>query len=260
MSRTHIELSGAASFLRLPRLAAALDSLPKDREVHLHIHELEYIDHACLDLLEKWEAERTRARSPVRVEWSKLRHRYHAENVLDSTPAEHADAPLETRLLDFLGRGDILIEPELTDKYHAIEVLARHMARVTPNHADPEIVIASAIHREHEASTCVGEGLMVPHARVDDDYPLRGAMAISKQGWDFGAPDGARVQCIVLLATPEREAARHLAVLSAFARLFVVKPALRDRLLDSRSAGEAHGLLTSIEADSINFNFETDES
>lgn len=259
LKRTHINLRGAASFIRLPRLAAALEALPKDREVHLHIHELDYIDHACLDLLEKWEAERTRARSPVRVEWSKLKHRYHAANVLDSTPEEHADAPQDVRLLDFLRPDSILIDPAFDDKYHAIEVLAHHMARVHPEHDDPERVTASAIQREHEATTCVGAGLMVPHARVDNAFRLSGVMALSSTGWDLGAPDDMPVKCIVLLSTPEREASRHLAVLSAFARLFVAAPELRDRLLGSASPDEAYALLTSIDADSINYHFESAE-
>jgi MFS superfamily sulfate permease-like transporter len=52
--RTVLRLEGAATFLRLPRLAAALDSIPAQAELHADFERLHYIDHACLDLLRNW--------------------------------------------------------------------------------------------------------------------------------------------------------------------------------------------------------------
>ena len=42
---------GAATFIRLPKLAAELEKLKPGANVHVHFDELDYIDHACLDLL-----------------------------------------------------------------------------------------------------------------------------------------------------------------------------------------------------------------
>ena len=50
-SRVDIHLQGAATFLNVPKLSSMLESLPEGAEVHIHIEELAYIDHACLDLL-----------------------------------------------------------------------------------------------------------------------------------------------------------------------------------------------------------------
>src|SRR5262249_27167266 len=49
-NRTVLYLRGAATFLRLPKLAAALEAVPPNTELHVHFEELTYIDHACLDL------------------------------------------------------------------------------------------------------------------------------------------------------------------------------------------------------------------
>ena len=53
--RTVLFLEGNATFVNLPKLAATLDSVAPDRELHVHFEKLGYIDHACLDLLMNWE-------------------------------------------------------------------------------------------------------------------------------------------------------------------------------------------------------------
>ena len=255
--QTHVHLRGAASFLRLPRLAARLEQLPLDEEVHLHVEQLESIDHACIDLLTTWERGRMRMRAPVRVQWKTLHHRYHDRDVLDSTPKAHSRAPSRERLLDFLEPRAILIAPELRDKWHAIEVLSSHLTKLHGLERDTRGIIESVKTREHEATTCIGHGLMIPHGTLTVDQPLLGVMALSEEGWDFGAPDGERVRCIVLLATPESEAPRHLAVLAAFARLFLRAPELRAALLAAQSGEETHALLNGPDAETVNYAFES---
>ncbi|HFE47412.1 MAG TPA: SulP family inorganic anion transporter [Nannocystis exedens] len=53
-----VDLEGAATFVVLPRLARALESLPPKAVIHLHIDRLSYIDHACFDLIRDWERQR----------------------------------------------------------------------------------------------------------------------------------------------------------------------------------------------------------
>lgn len=55
--QTTLVLEGAATFLRLPTLAAALENVPPGQPLHLDIRALGYIDHACLSLLTHWERE-----------------------------------------------------------------------------------------------------------------------------------------------------------------------------------------------------------
>ncbi|MGW0905990.1 SulP family inorganic anion transporter [Streptomyces sp. NPDC002853] len=64
----HVHLSGNATFLRLPKLLDALESLPPDRPVELDLTGLRHLDHACHTSLENW-AERHSAEGtdPVRV-------------------------------------------------------------------------------------------------------------------------------------------------------------------------------------------------
>lgn len=256
-NRTHVHLEGAASFMRLPKLAAALEGLTTEHEVHLHVENLRFIDHACLDIITRWERQRIKARAPVRVEWNYLHHKYHASNWLDRTPEEHANEPqVNRRLLDFLTPEVVLIEPELASPQDAIDKLGRYLVRAHGLSVDGDALIDSAQRRERDATTCVGGGLMMPHGVLRSRKRQLGAMALSKKGWRFDTPDGMPVHCIVLLATPSDAAAQHLAVLASLARLFVRKPELRDALIASRTGEAALEILQSPEAAEFNYRFE----
>lgn|GEM_PF-2378573 len=49
--QVHLFLAGSATFIQLPKLAKALEELPEGRSVHVHAQHLNYIDHACIELL-----------------------------------------------------------------------------------------------------------------------------------------------------------------------------------------------------------------
>jgi MFS superfamily sulfate permease-like transporter len=47
----HLHLEGAATFLRLPVLAGALEGVPRGRRLHVHLDRVLFVDHAALHLL-----------------------------------------------------------------------------------------------------------------------------------------------------------------------------------------------------------------
>ena len=54
-TKVSLHLIGSATFLSLPKLANQLEQMAPGLEVHVHFEDLQYIDHACLDLLNNWE-------------------------------------------------------------------------------------------------------------------------------------------------------------------------------------------------------------
>ncbi len=70
--RTVLYLEGAATFLRLPKLAAVLQTVPPNTELHVHFEELSHIDHACLDLLMKWEKQHEATGGSLVIDWESL--------------------------------------------------------------------------------------------------------------------------------------------------------------------------------------------
>jgi MFS superfamily sulfate permease-like transporter len=70
--RSSLYLNGTATFLRLPKLAAALEKVPDDHELHVHFERLNYIDHACLDLLMNWETQHQATGGSLVIDWDSL--------------------------------------------------------------------------------------------------------------------------------------------------------------------------------------------
>jgi len=53
--RAIVHVEGAATFLRLPDIAEALDRVPRDREVHVRLDRVTNLDHAALELLKSYD-------------------------------------------------------------------------------------------------------------------------------------------------------------------------------------------------------------
>ena len=69
---THVFLNGAATFLRLPQLAAAFEDLSAESKIKVHVQELRYIDHACLDLLSNRAQQHEEAGGELSIDWQAL--------------------------------------------------------------------------------------------------------------------------------------------------------------------------------------------
>ncbi len=67
-----LTLEGAATFVRLPLLAAELESVPHNVELHVDFDQLTYIDHACLDLLTNWSKQHEGTGGTLVIDWDSL--------------------------------------------------------------------------------------------------------------------------------------------------------------------------------------------
>jgi MFS superfamily sulfate permease-like transporter len=67
-----LSLHGAATFIRLPVLASELEQVPDDVELHVDFEHLNYIDHACLDLLMNWAKQHEGTGGTLVIDWESL--------------------------------------------------------------------------------------------------------------------------------------------------------------------------------------------
>ncbi|MDX2153851.1 MAG: SulP family inorganic anion transporter [Bryobacteraceae bacterium] len=74
--RMDLHLEGSATFLRLPRLASVLESVPPNTDLHIHVERLHYIDHVCMDLIAQWDLQNRERGSRLVVQWEGLAARY----------------------------------------------------------------------------------------------------------------------------------------------------------------------------------------
>jgi PTS system nitrogen regulatory IIA component len=105
-----------------------------------------------------------------------------------------------------------------------------------------EIVYDALAERERLASTGVGNGVAVPHARLEGLKGLRAAVAVHKAGVDFKAIDGLPVHILVGILGPRSEPQKHLALLAQVSRALRVR-SNREALIAAASEQEAHELI-----------------
>ena len=161
------------------------------------------------------------------------------------------------RLLDFLDEHHISINVTGDTKSDVIRSLATQLytTKVKPS-VSQEDFVQKVLEREEEESTCLAEGLMIPHAILDEGDDITGILGISSRGLELDAPDGQPVHAVLLLATPHTDRKRHLEVLAAFARIITSDVNLREQLYHARSAAHAYDVLHADEAEDINYFLE----
>ncbi|MCP4172879.1 MAG: PTS transporter subunit EIIA [Fuerstiella sp.] len=161
------------------------------------------------------------------------------------------------RLLDFLDEHHISVNVTGNTSSDVIRSLASQLytTKVRPSVPQEEFV-RKVLEREQDETTCLAEGLMIPHAILDEGEDITGILGISSRGLDLGSPDKQPIHAILLLATPQTDRRRHLEVLSAFAAIITRDVNLREQLYHARSAAHAYDVLHADEAEDINYFLE----
>ncbi|HWB95383.1 MAG TPA: SulP family inorganic anion transporter [Bryobacteraceae bacterium] len=82
IGRMDVYLEGAATFLKLPKLADALERIPLEYKTYIHFRDLDYVDDACLEVLANWQHQRTEKGIQVQLEWNEALRLYRDKNPL----------------------------------------------------------------------------------------------------------------------------------------------------------------------------------
>lgn len=102
---------------------------------------------------------------------------------------------------------------------------------------DYKSLLTDLMRREEHGWTCIGKGVAIPHVHEDTIRVPRLAIGISREGIEFGAPDGQPIQLIALLVTPKKHQTQHLELLAALSRLVQVDE-VRLQLIQAADAAE----------------------
>jgi ABC-type transporter Mla MlaB component len=83
-------LYGSATLIRLPQLAAVLETMRPSSHIKVHVEGLDYIDHACIDLLSSWDKQHRATGGSLDIEWEGLTGKYKARSGAASFKAAQA--------------------------------------------------------------------------------------------------------------------------------------------------------------------------
>ena len=87
-----LKLKGSATFIRLPKLASILEKVPEGADLHVDFTHLDYIDHACLDLLMNWAKQHEAGEGNLVIDWGSLHSRFDRMARIKQDEAERAEA------------------------------------------------------------------------------------------------------------------------------------------------------------------------
>jgi mannitol/fructose-specific phosphotransferase system IIA component (Ntr-type) len=138
------------------------------------------------------------------------------------------------RLSDHLRERFVNVDLKSTDKDDAIRELAG-LLRESPDMADFDLYVQDVFAREQQASTGIGRGAAIPHARTDAVSDFVVAVGRAAEGIDFGSIDGKPVRTIVLMGTPKAKVKTYLKLLAHLSHLIKTNGFL-DALLEAPDA------------------------
>ena len=104
-------------------------------------------------------------------------------------------------------------------------------------------VFNQLIAREKLGSTGLGQGIAVPHCRVDSCTRPLGCLVTLAEPIDFDAPDDAPVDLLFALLVPTEAQQQHLDILASIAGLFQ-QPAFCAQLRATGDAGTLYSIAT----------------
>ncbi len=149
------------------------------------------------------------------------------------------------RITDYLKKEDIKVF--LTGK-NKKEIIGELVSFLGSHHPDinTKEVLGKVMEREGLETTGIGEGVAIPHARVDNLEDVHVVFGLHREGVGFNALDGkpARIFCLVLY--PAAEISLQIRFLARLSRLFHVED-LRDKLCTCKKPDEVFDTIKSFE-------------
>ena len=136
------------------------------------------------------------------------------------------------RITELLKKESIELGVKVADKNAAIDKLISLMdagGRLNSTQGYKEGILA----REALGSTAIGEGIAIPHAKVEAVKEPGLAAMVVPEGVDYEAFDGSLANLIFMIAAPV-DGDLHLEILSGLVSL-LMDSALRERLLQANS-------------------------
>ena len=126
-----------------------------------------------------------------------------------------------------LGHFQALSEQSLLSKKRVFERAAEEMGGAL--NLSSETIYRALLAREKLGSTAIGEGIAIPHCRINECAVAAGCLVTLQKPIDFGSADGQDVDIIFVLLVPEEATEAHLKLLAALARSFS-NAEVRDRV------------------------------
>ena len=147
-------------------------------------------------------------------------------------------------LADLIAEDAILPALRSHSKKQVLQDLSEKAAELTGLPA--RTIFETVLQRERLGSTGIGNGIAIPHGKLNDLPRIHGVFGRLNKPVDFEAIDDQPVDLVFLLIAPETAGSEHLKALSKIARM-LRNPRAVSELRAGRDAATLHHLMTQVE-------------
>jgi PTS system nitrogen regulatory IIA component len=142
------------------------------------------------------------------------------------------------KMSEIIEEENIIPDLKAKDKNGVLEELAEAVSNREPS-INKRDLVRVLIERERLGSTGIGDGVAIPHGKMNGiKHPLI-SFGRSNKGLDFDSMDGQTAYLFFLLVAPENSSSVHLQVLAKIAKI-LKNSAIRKNLMEARTKEEIY--------------------
>jgi len=144
-------------------------------------------------------------------------------------------------LSDILSTGSVVACAKVASKRQLLQLLADKIADKIG--VEPHLIFDTLVAREKLGSTGLGNGIAIPHGKLEGLSGVTAVFARLEQPVDFDAVDDQPVDLAIMLLAPAGSGADHLKALARVARLMRTETIV-EQLRATRDSSKLYEVLT----------------
>ena len=148
---------------------------------------------------------------------------------------------------DLISPDSVVPSLKVKNKKQLLQELSARAARLTG--LEERYIFDVLLQRERLGSTGLGQGIAIPHGKLQGLKRIVGIFARVAEPIEFDAVDGEKVDIVFLLLAPEGAGADHLKALARISRLLREGSAV-EKLRASKDTAALYAVLTEAETSS----------
>ena len=147
------------------------------------------------------------------------------------------------KLSEFIYKNSIFIDVQADSQKNVFKILGNTFSK--KNKDLSSLIVEKLNERERLGSTSVGNGIAIPHTKVEGIKETQVIFLKLKSGVDFSASDGKKIDLVFSIIAPENSESDHLLILSSISK-FIRQKKKVDRLRGSTNIDEILFLFSKI--------------
>ncbi len=161
-------------------------------------------------------------------------------------PQNSVPAVREVRFAEVFSPDRIQIGVEISSTKRMLEAVSQLIVTNINGAVTEDTVFRTLLERERLGSTCVGNGVALPHCRLDDINKPVGAIIRMEKPLEMDAIDEAPVDLICALVVPSDAVSEHIEILRTLAE-GIERFNLHHRIRNAQSNAEVYLQLTELD-------------